>query len=280
MQHGLYIAPVLKPELNYRSLLKMKLADKIAANPSYSLRAMARDVKLSPSLLSDVMKGNKNLSAETAVQVAGALKFTHEETEYFTILVQIEGTKSADLKARLFERLRSLRPKAPVYDLSVEVFRTISEWYHLPILELTHVTSFELTAASAAKALGISTAEADAAIERLLRLELLEKNAAGKLKKSDSFLLTSSAVPSEALRRFHGQMLKKAVESLAEQTPKEKFVGSETFAFDEKNLAKASKLLEECFSKIIDLAGSSRSKSAVYHLGIQMFRLTQKEASK
>jgi hypothetical protein len=80
-----------------------------------------------------------------------------------------------------------------VHDLSLEVFRTLSDWYHLPILELTNVSSFELTPVSAAKALGISTAEAEAAIERLLRLELLEASSDGVPKKTENLLLASSS---------------------------------------------------------------------------------------
>jgi len=262
-------------QANYRDILKIELADRIAANSSYSLRAMARQVKVSPSMLSALLSGKKNISPERAYEIAKALKFEKKKRDYFVTLVQLESAKSEDLKASLAEKVLLLTPQNKARNLDLDLFRMIADWYHLPILELTHSKNFVLTAASVASAFGITNAQAELAMDRLLRLELLEKDEEGRLKKTDNLVLTSSPLPNQALRKFHEQMLKKASESLTTQTPSEKFVGSETFAFDEKQLNKANDLIEECFSKIIQLAGSSKNKKQVYHLGIQMFRLNK-----
>jgi uncharacterized protein (TIGR02147 family) len=98
------------------------------------------------------------------------------------------------------------------------------------------------------------------------------------LSQTNKGLQTASEIPNEALRKFHEQMLNKAVQALTTQTPKEKFIGSETFAFDEASLQKATDIIEECFSKIVYLASSQADKKNVYHLGIQMFRLNKEMA--
>ncbi|RYZ69650.1 MAG: DUF4423 domain-containing protein, partial [Proteobacteria bacterium] len=70
-------------------------------------------------------------------------------------------------------------------------------------------------------------------------------------------------------------MLSKAIESLPTQSPQEKFIGSETLAFDSTRLAAASEIIEDCFSRVVKLAAESEKKDSVYHIGIQMFRLSR-----
>lgn len=260
-----------------KDLLKMELADRITANPAYSLRAMARQVGLSPSMMSSVLRGNKKLSVERAYEVAKKLKFTKPRREYLVTLVQYEQAKSADQKADLMEKLHQLVPQPKTTLLDLDLFRTIADWFHLPLLELTNTKDFELNADTAARALGISPFEADAAIERLLRLELLEEKQ-GRLQKAQSILLANSPLPNGALRKYHQQMLAKASRALIDQTPAEKFIGSETFAFNTHDLKKANEILEDCFTRMVKLAGSRKNKKHVYHMGIQLFRLTKENA--
>lgn len=273
---GGYNRRMLLQEQNYRSYLKSTLVEKIERNLGYSLRALARDLGISPSSLSEVMKGKKNFSAATALSIAQKLGLNSLEQEYFLLLVQIESAKSIAVKENLQARAHSLNPSMTVRDLSVDMFKVIADWYHFAILELTHVAGFSFRAESIAKKLGISTLEAETALDRLLRLELLEKSPKGGYRKTDSHLLSASEVPSGALRKFHQQMLEKAGESLTTQTPKEKIVGSETFALDPKQLLEANRITEEYFQKMVKLSALGKKKS-VYHLGVPFFKLTKED---
>jgi uncharacterized protein (TIGR02147 family) len=260
-----------------KEILKSELVHRITSNSAYSMRAMARQIKVSSSLLSDLLSGKKRLSSERAFEIAKLLKFSKKKSEYFSTLVQYESAKSEDLKVLLAEKLNALHEHPGPRALDLDIFKTISEWYHLPILELTHIKGFKLTSEAAAKSLGISKHEADLAISRLIRLKLLERTSDERIVKTDNRILASSSLPNLALRKFHEQMLQKAVNSLSEQTPEEKFVGSETFVFDQKQLAEANEAIEECFSKILNISKKIKNKSSVYHFGVQFFRLTAKE---
>lgn len=265
-------------ETKYRDILKIELAERISGNPAYSLRAMAKQAGISPSLLSDVLKGKKGLSSPRAFEVGQALQFDGSKLEYFVTLVQIEETKSEARKYELANKLQLLNTKRQTQDLSLDIFRMIYDWYHVAILELALTSNFQLTEKSAAEKLQITAIEAEAAIERLLRLELLKKTPSGKLERVENHLVASSKIPNTALRNFHSQMLKKASESLSSQTSQEKLIGSETIAFDKKYLKEANTILERCFQEIVALANSKKTKRDVYHLGIQLFRITKKES--
>jgi uncharacterized protein (TIGR02147 family) len=130
---------------SYRNYLRSVLADRIGSNPSYSLRALARALGLTPSQLSHVLQGEKNLSHERALQVATRLGLDARQTEYFGLLVQRESTKSIQLKEAALARMREINPASAAKDLSVDAFRAISDWYHAAILEIMSLQGIRAT---------------------------------------------------------------------------------------------------------------------------------------
>ncbi|WP_413557289.1 TIGR02147 family protein [Bdellovibrio sp. HCB209] len=261
--------------MNYRQLLKAELDERVAKNQNYSLRAMALQLKLSSGMLSSILNGKRNLSAKRALEIAKTLKFNKRKSDYFVALVQYDTVKSDEVRAELLETLFHLAPKDTPQELDVDIFKLISDWYHVPVLQMTHTTQPEINKDTVAEYLGISTKQAADALDRLFRLGLLTTGNDGKIKTNKSQVVTNSPKPNEALRHFHRQMMERAILSLETQTPKEKFIGSETFAFDDQDLEKANEILEECFAKIVRLAAKRQNKKHVYHLGIQLFRLNK-----
>ncbi len=236
---------------------------------------MAKQLGVSPSTLSEVMKGKRNLSFVRALALASKLGLEGKESEYFCLLVQMEIINDLGAKESIQNRIEDLNPGHKVRNLSVDLFRTIGDWYHTAILYLSELDGFDFTPQEISKRLGVSIFEVEAAIERLLRLDLMKKGKSGKLRKNADFLSEAKA-PNESLRRFHKQTLEKAIESLQTQTPQEKIVRTEQFAIDPVLLPEADQIMEEFVTKLTKLFLKSKKKTEVYHLGIQLFNLTKK----
>lgn len=264
---------------NYRSYLKATLAEKIQTNPQFSLRAFALHLGLSHAALSQVFKGTKNLSFERAMDIANRLKLSEQEKEYFCTLVQYESAKSVQMKSELLDRLNRIRPQQQVHHLSLDKFKIIADWYHLPILNMTYILNFDFSPRAIALRLGITANEAEVAIERLERLGLLTKDETGRYTKTEERLMASSSDMSSALRRYHRQMLEKAIDALETQTTAEKINGSETFAFSADKIARAKEITEDFYNKILALADETDSSGPtdVYHLQVNCFNLTKTE---
>lgn len=262
---------------SYRTYFKRLLINKQKKNSKYSMRAFAQQLGVAPSMLTELFRGNRNLSAENALRLAERLKLSQSEAEYLQLLVQYESARSPELKATFLEKLKGLNPQGAIRDLSVDQFKMISIWYHLPILELCFVSNFKLTAESAAKGLGISKHEAELALSLLENLELIEKTPQEHYIRRDEELHFSSEAPNGALRKFHRQMLEKAMDSLEDQTPQEKVIGSRTFAFDSEALPEAKKLMNEYFAKLMALSDKCKKRTEVYHSGVQVFKITKLE---
>lgn len=69
------------PDEALRTALKEVLAQRKEKNPSYSLRAFARHLSMSPSFLCEVASGRKGLSRERAEQLRVKLGLPPKGTE-------------------------------------------------------------------------------------------------------------------------------------------------------------------------------------------------------
>jgi uncharacterized protein (TIGR02147 family) len=266
---------------DYRTFLRQALAEKSKQQEGYSLRAFAEKLRISNSYLSEVMNGKKALSVDLAFKVALKLNLTDLETQYFCLLVQLTQEEDPVYREEFQKRLNGLNPKRKTHDLSVDLFKIISEWYHLPILEMTYLPSFRATPEYVTRKLGISKSEAELAIKRLFRVELLEKDeksdGKSQVKKAHNYLLTESAVPNSAFKQYHKQMLAKAVESIDEQTPKERMSATDVLALDSKYLPEVDRLSQEFSAAVMRLAEKSKVKDSVYALSVHFFNLTKKQ---
>lgn len=118
----------------YRDILKEHLLRVQRKNPAYSIRAFARDVNLAHTSLGAVLRGKKNLSVETAYNVAKKLHFDDKTLKGFCLLVDYEHTKTPERKRELLQECNSLLAGGnQILDLDLDAFETISEWYHYPL---------------------------------------------------------------------------------------------------------------------------------------------------
>jgi uncharacterized protein (TIGR02147 family) len=236
---------------------------------------MARQMGLAPSLLSDVLSGSRNISLERSMVVSRSLPLTTRERDYFTALVQFETARDPEAKSLILEKINSLRARAPVHDVGLDSFQAISEWYHFPILEMTQLHGVTVNPMTIARQLEITRMEAAAALERLERLGLLRKTEDGRYEKLHDNNIAQSPHKNEALRNFHRKLLQKAIESLETQSPEEKWIGSETVAIDPKQLPEAYEIIEEFMNKMVRLFDRGKKRTRIYHMGLQLFRLSQ-----
>jgi len=271
---------------DYREYLKALLGASQTVNNRVSLRAFARHLDTSPSILSEVFKSKKDLSQVSALRIGGKLKLNSRELRYFCLLIQLSASqklplsqKSTSYQNSIISELRKLKPKT-VANVEVDKFQAISEWYHLTILEMTLLPNIRLSPETIAQKLGITTMQARMALERLMNAGLLTSDDTGKLSKSSTHILFDTPYANKGLRNYHRQMLNKAADSLEKQPNDQKFVGSETFPIESKQLPRAREIIETFFQKMIDLSAEAKEPNSVYHLGLQMFDLFSKQDRK
>jgi uncharacterized protein (TIGR02147 family) len=259
-------------EKNYRSLLREELEVRCERNPRYSLRAFARDLGITSSRLSEVLTGRYGLSRQAAQAIAEKLGWNESESVIFCDLVDSEHARTKKAKAEAKSRLES---GSEYQQLTLDSFQVISDWYHYAILELTLVHDFKSDPKWIARRLGISDHIVNAAIDRLKRLDLLiEKN--GRLCATSGFTASPSGIPSDALKKFHRQLLEKAVSSIHLQTVDERDISHVVLAVDRSQVKEAQEEIKK-FRRGFDARfGKASKKDEVYCLGVTFFRLQEK----
>jgi uncharacterized protein (TIGR02147 family) len=258
---------------DYRDLLKETFAERNLKNPSYSLRAFSRDIRLDPGRLSKVLSGTEGLSREAAKAVAQYLGYRSDEVDFFADLVESEHARTAIRRKVAAQRLESTRYKKSLQEVQLDCFAAIENWYHFAILELTLCRGFKSDAHWIAKRLGISLETASDAIERLLRLDLLKRTSKGLANTNDHHKV-GHQIPSSAIRNFHRQLLQKAADSLESQPVDRREFGSLMLAVDPTQIPLAKNLIQG-FCKDFGLAmAAAKRKTEVFCLSVQFYNLT------
>lgn len=263
-------------DLDYRSMLREELVARCGRNPSYSSRAIARDLGLSPAFFSQIMSGTRILSEARAIDLAEKTAWTTKKKRIFVKLVRLQTLSSEALKREtLLEIKRAMADKrtplsAKYHDLTHDEFKIISEWFHFAIVELADTCVLRDDSVEIAAKLGLTNMAAMQAIERLVRVGLLER-ADGRLKKSKANY-RMSAVPSTAIREFHKEHLKKAATAIDTQSVECRDFSGTTMAINVKKLARAKVLIRRFQSRLSELLETGET-SAVYHFSTQLYRL-------
>jgi uncharacterized protein (TIGR02147 family) len=262
---------------DYRLILKQALEERLNKNPSYSLRAFARDLKVSASHLSGVLRGKLGLSRESAKNVGKILGMTKTEVEDFVDLVDAKHARSINLKKMALKRIRDkskLKKQTPIH---LNQFQYISDWYHFALLELLYLREFKPDIAWMAHHLKITLTQAKDAIAHLKRLNLI-KESLGTLKSTEDWSEVQGDIPSSSIRNFHRDILKKALQALDQQTIKQRDARSTVMAVRREKLEEAKHFLRQFHDEFCIKVGESElykfNKEDVYCLSTHFFSLT------
>ena len=262
----------------YRTCLKEELALRCERNRQYSVRAFARAIRTDAGALSRILSGKQVPSLKLAQQLMSALDLEPKDQQGFL------ASLAEEHRSRGMKRLNPFFRKHPgasaaAKELSIDVYRVISEWYHTAILELTFTENFQSSPAWIAQQIGINEIEAKLAIERLLNVGLL-KNENGQLTKTNEQLSTADKhLTTPALRKNQKQLLERAIQSLEEDPIEERSMTSMTMAIDETKLPLAKQMIRE-FNQTLCKFLESGKKTRVYNLGVALYPLQKKTKEK
>lgn len=249
-----------------------ELNQRVQRNSRYSLRAFAKALKLNPAELSQVLKGQRKLSLNSAFKVTQSMGFTPAETKHFLLLLQKEKGRSLGLP---MEFLAGPEPEAP--GLSTADFERVCEWYHFAILNLLETKNFEWTAAHISQRLGITLTEAKLAMRNLEKLGFVSFHGRGA-QSAKAHWQVGAQIPSAGIRKYHRQILEKAAESLETVPVDEREfqgVGLIVRASDLKRL----KTEIDQFTDMVRNKFHRPKEEQVYQLEVALFPLTKGSSS-
>ena len=218
-------------------------------------------VDVSPAVLSRVLSGKRKMTFNLATRIADALHMGPIERE--TLYSFFTDPQSDEEKTDRHEK-----------ELSIDCFNAMKEWYHYGITQLLFMQSFQEDPKWIAKMLSITELEAKMAVERLLRLGILDRDEEGKLFRTSTHLSTSTDIASAGIRHFQKQILEKSIESLEKDPLLERDITSITVAINEERIPEAKKEIMKFRKRMAEFLGEGE-KTRVYNLGVHLIPLSK-----
>lgn len=259
--------------LTYRTILADEMNFRMKENSSYSLRAFARDIGISPSQLSDIFKGKTGLSSKKALSIAQGLGLSKNETDLFKALVEVEHGRSAKIIQSAKEFISSVEHNSKYKGLSLDGFKLISDWEYFAILSAMELDDYDGTIDFLKEKLCLEQSVVEDCIKRLLKLDLIDlKN--GKFIATGEMFTTSHDIASTALKRFHKQHIAKSLNAIDNIPVELRDITTMTIAIDIEKLQEAKELIKKFRRDLCNFLEKDK-KNSVYNLNIQLIPLAE-----
>lgn len=255
----------------YKTFLRQELEHRQKKNGSYSLRAFASFLEVSPGSLSRALNGKASLSIKVLTRALDKLAVTERERARYLASTIVEQQRAAAKKSGL--RLDFPQKEIPLEEFDASLMDGVSEWYHFAILELTTLDGFKLSPRTIGSALGITQDQAESAMIRLLQTGLLMRTKTG-FKKAKAIFLNKNRnkMTSNSIRKSLDQMLEKAQDSLKSDPLAERSMTAMSIPIDPKKIPVAKLMIEQFVLQMCDYLSCER-KERVYNLNVNLFPL-------
>lgn len=253
-----------KPK-DFRFFLQSEFTNRCRKNPRYSLRAFSQLLKMDPSSVSQILSGKRQASVKVINHICMVLGSAPQDRDSF-----IRKSKEKVKKSKF-----SIPAQDESYELLAEdAFAIISDWYHFAILELINVDGFISKPYWCARALGISTSEAQIAIERMLRFGILHLENERIIRGNKQFTNFLPGMTSSAHKNLQKQILQMAINAIDNSSADEKDITAMTMAIDTKKIPEARKLIAK-FRRDLSAFMEDGEQTRVYQLGIQLYPVSK-----
>lgn len=233
----------------------------------------------STSWLLHLIKGTKNLSAETLGRVAKALRLGKAEAEYFEALVHFTQARTSGVKDHYYGRMLGIKRKLKLVRIGEEQYEYYTKWYHPVIRSLVSKGDFgagpkgglDYTRLAHALIPHIPAREARKSVKLLERLGLISRGPDGEWGQADAIISTGDEVSSLNVVNYHKQVSRLA-EGAPDRCPKEsRDISALTLGIGEAEFRKIKARLQAFRKEIIDIALAAESPDRVYQLNFQLF---------
>jgi len=258
---------------NFAAFLKSELQRRITRNSSYSLRAFARDIDLSPSRLSEVLSGRHGISRSSTRNICHKLSLANGQTEYWCDFVDAEFSRCSKQRELARKRLERAKTEPAVYEFSGDDFKLIADWYHLAILELLRLDGITAGLEWLATKLNLSVECVFEALGRLERLKLIEATEDGHWQLCVARSSVNDRVNPDAMRQFHEQILNKAVTAISDFKSHERFLQATITAVSAQGYKEIVEALREFQSKVLEITKKYQGQDRVIAVATQAFPL-------
>ena len=230
------------------------------------------------SYFQDVLNG-KFVSVIKIPLFIKLFKLNKDEAQYFRVLVNYnQATDDPDEKELLLDQLISLN-KTPKKILSPEMYSYYKEWYYSAVRAVINTFDFKDNYSVLAKKVfpPITARQAKEAIDLLLELKLISKNAKGYYKPTDKVISTGSLIKNDIITQYQLKCIDVAKKAILKNKDQPQRIITKMVSVSEVGLKQIRKKLEKFNAEITSIVHKDEKPAdRVYQLDLLLFPHSKK----
>lgn len=266
--------------LDYRAFLGAYYEAAKANQPQFSYRYFSRRAGFASSnFLKLVIERQRNLSQDSVDKIAGALSLSADEHRFFSLLVTLDQDPSHEARHQALEQITAMRRFLDAKPIDSLLFEYLTHWYYVAIRELAARADFQADAAWIAQRIcpKITQAQAQQALDTLLRLGLLTLRDDGSVDRGEPTLDAGHEVSMVGAKSFHHQMLQQASWALDHLPSPARDFGAMTVCVPADALPALKSRIQQFREQLISFCDELDASTTVYQINIQLFPLSTPE---
>lgn len=253
---------------NYRHYLLSEFEIRKTRNSQYSLRAFARDLRTSPSRLSEALNGKRGISSKLADNFIKLLNLGDIDSEIFRLSVDAEHSRSKAQKQSARQKLDEILASSSEPQLKTY---TIVDWIAEALLKMNERENIVNHVEKAAHRLDVPEFMVVNSLRFLTRLGFVTDT-----KKFKTYLTHRGQ--GRKLNVDYIQILEQARKAYSTQMDINVFY-NESLLLEKKDVYKAKLIFEKAYKEIRKLESKSK-KSKVYFISNQIFSIEKERYEK
>lgn len=239
---------------DYRLVLRQWLDERKARNARFSLRAFSQKIGISHSTLSQIFKGERNLSVQTAQRITNQLKLSADEKELFILKVRLESANPAERK-ELETKLLEIERFRSAPSLSAESTQVLANWLNFAVFSICQMNWPNTTAAEMSKMLEVPLPQVKETLEHLIEKGLLRVDGKGFVIEERQMFNPGSVAD---ILRLHGEVLRHHTKAFTRDNPERFISWTETIPLASEQMKEAEEITTEYMRKMTGLVEKAR----------------------
>jgi len=259
---------------DYRKWLRNAFEEFKRQKTVVSWRYMAMKLNADPGNLLRISQGKIHLATTMILPVAAFFALNEKETAFWTELVYFGRAKTDKEALSHYEKMQVLKG-IPLKRLEKKELEFYRHWYYNAIRSIIGICNFDGDYLGLAEACTptITEKQAKDAVALLASLKMIEKDADGFWRVTDTFVSTGGNWRSEAVTSFQKETISLARESLDRHHASLRDISTVTMTFDIDDIALIREKIKEFRTDILRLSQEGTGDNAVFQLNLQMFPL-------
>jgi uncharacterized protein (TIGR02147 family) len=247
---------------------------------TFSLKALADQAQVAPSLLSMVLSNQRHLSEKVVSRLLPLLDLGPSEQVYFESLAKLGSQPKGETRIRALDQMSRLAAYQKHHPEEAEFLEYASHWYHLAIREMARMPGFRADPVWIQERLKtkVPLRNLKEALSFLFKKGYLTEEKSGAVRVSKDMISVQGHAYWAALTKFHRQMFGLATESIENTEASERNIMGFTVALNPRRFEAAQKILDQAIADIEKLEKSADGENdSVYQFQLAAFPLTRRE---